>query len=277
MFKRKLSINRFFRAEDGAAMVIAALSLIAFLSLASLVTDMGLKYYQKSRLQSAMDAAALAAVKHMPDKNKAKIVALEYVEKNGFSVDWFDNGLDGQEALFTVPYAAVILDLGLPKVDGLTILKHWREKNRKEPVLILTAQGDVDSKVIGLNEGADDYLGKPFSLKEVVARINALLRRNGGYSSAQLTYKDVIFSIDTKKVTKNGVLVELAPREIALLEMFLLNKNRVLTKTAVEEKLYSWDDDVQSNAVEVHVHHLRKKLGKDIVKTINKIGYIMEE
>lgn len=199
------------------------------------------------------------------------------LEKNGFSVDWFDNGLDGQEALFTVPYAAVILDLGLPKVDGLTILKHWREKNRKEPVLILTAQGDVDSKVIGLNEGADDYLGKPFSLKEVVARINALLRRNGGYSSAQLTYKDVIFSIDTKKVTKNGVLVELAPREIALLEMFLLNKNRVLTKTAVEEKLYSWDDDVQSNAVEVHVHHLRKKLGKDIVKTINKIGYIMEE
>lgn len=199
------------------------------------------------------------------------------LEKNGFSVDWFDNGLDGQEALFTVPYAAVILDLGLPKVDGLTILKHWREKNRKEPVLILTAQGDVDSKVIGLNEGADDYLGKPFSLKEVVARINALLRRNGGYSSAQLTYKDVIFSIDTKKVTKNGVLVELAPREIALLEMFLLNKNRVLTKTAVEEKLYSWDDDVQSNAIEVHVHHLRKKLGKDIVKTINKIGYIMEE
>ena len=199
------------------------------------------------------------------------------LEKNGFSVDWFDNGLDGQEALFTVPYAAVILDLGLPKVDGLTILKHWREKNRKEPVLILTAQGDVDSKVIGLNEGADDYLGKPFSLKEVVARISALLRRNGGYSSAQLTYKDVIFSIDTKKVTKNGVLVELAPREIALLEMFLLNKNRVLTKTAVEEKLYSWDDDVQSNAVEVHVHHLRKKLGKDIVKTINKIGYIMEE
>ena len=199
------------------------------------------------------------------------------LEKNGFSVDWFDNGLDGQEALFTVPYAAVILDLGLPKVDGLTILKHWREKNRKEPVLILTAQGDVDSKVIGLNEGADDYLGKPFSLKEVVARINALLRRNGGYSSAQLTYKDIVFSIDTKKVTKNGVLVELAPREIALLEMFLLNKNRVLTKPAVEEKLYSWDDDVQSNAVEVHIHHLRKKLGKDIVKTINKIGYIMEE
>ena len=199
------------------------------------------------------------------------------LEKNGFSVDWFNDGLDGEEALYQAPYAAVILDLGLPGVDGLTILKHWREKNRKEPVLILTAQGDVDSKITGLNEGADDYLGKPFSLKEVIARINALLRRSSGYSAAILSYKNINFNPDTKQVTKDGVSVELAPREVALFEMFLLNKNRVLTKSQVEEKLYSWDDDVQSNAVEVHVHHLRKKLGKDIIKTINKIGYIMEE
>ena len=199
------------------------------------------------------------------------------LEKNGFSVDWFNDGLDGEEALYQAPYAAVILDLGLPGVDGLTILKHWREKNRKEPVLILTAQGDVDSKITGLNEGADDYLGKPFSLKEVIARINALLRRSSGYSAAILSYKNINFNPDTKQVTKDGASVELAPREVALFEMFLLNKNRVLTKSQVEEKLYSWDDDVQSNAVEVHVHHLRKKLGKDIIKTINKIGYIMEE
>ena len=199
------------------------------------------------------------------------------LEKNGFSVDWFNDGLDGEEALYQAPYAAVILDLGLPSVDGLTILKHWREKNRKEPVLILTAQGDVDSKITGLNEGADDYLGKPFSLKEVIARINALLRRSSGYSAAILSYKNINFNPDTKQVTKDGASVELAPREVALFEMFLLNKNRVLTKSQVEEKLYSWDDDVQSNAVEVHVHHLRKKLGKDIIKTINKIGYIMED
>lgn len=199
------------------------------------------------------------------------------LEKNGFTVDWFDNGADGEEALFQVPYAAVILDLGLPQVDGLTILKHWRDKGKKEPVLILTAQGDVDSRILGLNKGADDYLGKPFSLKEVVARLNALIRRQNGFATAELKYKDVTFNPDTKQVFKSGKLIDLSPREVSLLELLMLNKNRVLSKNLIEEKLYSWDDEVQSNAVEVHVHHLRKKLGKEIVKTVNKLGYMMEE
>lgn len=199
------------------------------------------------------------------------------LEKNGFNVDWFDNGADGEEALFQAPYAVVILDLGLPEIDGLTILKHWRDKGKIEPVLILTARGDVDSRILGLNKGADDYLAKPFSLKEVIARLNALIRRQGGYAVAEICFKDIKFNPATKQATKNGVSVELAPREVALLELLLLNKNRVLSKAVIEEKLYSWDDDVQSNAVEVHVHHLRKKLGKDVVRTINKIGYIMEE
>lgn len=199
------------------------------------------------------------------------------LEKNGFTVDWFDNGADGQEALFTAPYAAVILDLGLPEIDGLTILKYWRDQGRKEPILILTAQGDVDSRILGLNKGADDYLGKPFSLKEVVARINALLRRNGGYAVSEIKYCDIVFNVDIRKVYKNNIFVDLAPREIALLELLLLNKNRVLSKSTIEEKLYSWDEDVSSNAVEVHIHHLRKKLGKDIVRTVNKIGYVLED
>ncbi len=199
------------------------------------------------------------------------------LEKSGFTVDWFDNGTDGLEALFTAPYAAVILDLGLPQVDGLTILKRWREAGKKEPVLILTAQGDVDSRILGLNKGADDYLGKPFSLKEVIARINALLRRNSGYAASEIKFSDIIFNTDTKQVLKSGSIVDLSPREIALLELLLLNKNRVLSKSVIEEKLYSWDDDVSSNAVEVHIHHLRKKLGKDIVRTINKIGYVLED
>ena len=199
------------------------------------------------------------------------------LEKNGFTVDWFDNGADGEEALFQVPYAAVILDLGLPQIDGLTVLKHWRDKGKKEPVLILTAQGDVDSRILGLNKGADDYLGKPFSLKEVVARLNALIRRQNGFATAELKYKDIIFNPDTKQVFKAGKLIDLSPREVALLELLILNKNRVLSKSVIEEKLYSWDDEVQSNAVEVHVHHLRKKLGKDVVKTVNKLGYMMED
>ena len=199
------------------------------------------------------------------------------LEKSGFTVDWFDNGSDGQEALFTAPYAAVILDLGLPEIDGLTILKHWRDQGRKEPVLILTAQGDVDSRIIGLNKGADDYLGKPFSLKEVIARINALLRRNSGYAASEIKYYDIVFNSDTRKVYKKDTFIDLAPREIALLELLLLNKNRILSKSAIEEKLYSWDEDVSSNAVEVHIHHLRKKLGKDIVRTVNKMGYVLED
>ena len=199
------------------------------------------------------------------------------LEKLGFSVDWFTDGAEGEEALLQTPYAAVILDLGLPKTDGLEILQDWRRQNKNEPVLILTARGDVDQRIAGLNSGADDYLGKPFALKEVQARLNALIRRSGGQAAAVIKYKDIEFNPQTRKVLQNGKEVVLAPKELALLELLLLNKNRVLSKEVIENKIYSWDEEVSSNAVEVHIHHLRKKLGKDVVKTVNKIGYILED
>ncbi len=199
------------------------------------------------------------------------------LSKLGFTVDWFDDGADGQEALFQTPYDAVILDLGLPSIEGLDILKSWRNAGLNTPVLILTARGDVDERIKGLNSGADDYLAKPFALKEVQARLNALIRRSNGVTKPLIHFKNITFAPDTKTVMLNGEKVTLAPREVALLELLLLNKNKVLSKEAIENKLYSWDDDVASNAVEVHVHHLRKKLGKDIVKTINKIGYTLED
>ncbi len=199
------------------------------------------------------------------------------LEKLGFTVDWFDDGLDGKEALMQAPYDAVVLDLGLPGEDGLDILQDWRRQGHKEPVLVLTARGDVDQRIVGLNSGADDYLGKPFALKEVQARLNALIRRNHGNINPLITYKDITFNPQTREITKDGKTVVMSPREIALLELFLLNKNKVLSKEVIENKIYSWSDEVQSNAVEVHVHHLRKKLGKDIIKTINKIGYILGE
>lgn len=199
------------------------------------------------------------------------------LEKLGFSIDWFTDGLDGQEALYQAPYEAVVLDLGLPGTDGLSILKEWRNKGRKEPVLILTAQGDVDQRIVGLNSGADDYLGKPFALKEVQARLNAIIRRQNGQISPLISYKNITFNPQTRQVCLNDKEVVLSPKELALLELLLLNKNRVLSKESIESKIYSWDEDVSSNAVEVHVHHLRKKLGKEIVKTINKIGYILED
>ena len=167
--------------------------------------------------------------------------------------------------------------MGLPGADGLEILQHWRQKGRKEPVLILTARGDVDQRILGLNCGADDYLGKPFALKEVQARLNAIIRRNNGHPTPDISYKNIHFNPQTRKVFQGGKEVVLSPKELIVLELLMLNKNKVLSKESIENKIYSWDEEVQSNAVEVHIHHLRKKLGKEIVKTINKIGYIMEE
>lgn len=199
------------------------------------------------------------------------------LEKIGFTVDWFRDGEDGEEALMQAPYDTVILDLGLPGKDGLEILQNWRNKAYKTPVLILTARGDVEQRITGLNLGADDYLGKPFSLKEVQARLNALIRRNSGQATPLITYKNVTFNPQTRKATLDGKEVVFSPKELIVLELLLLNKNKVLSKEAIENKIYSWGDEVQSNAVEVHIHHLRKKLGKDFIKTINKIGYILEE
>ena len=197
--------------------------------------------------------------------------------KLGFSVDWFQDGEEAFEALFQAPYDAVVLDLGLPGKDGLSILKEWRLQKRNEPVLILTARGDVDQRVIGLDSGADDYLAKPFALKEVAARLKALIRRYNDKMEPVVKIKNITYYPETKKVEADGKEVVLSPKELQLLELLMLNRNKVLQKNIIEEKLYAWDDDVSSNAVEVHVHHLRKKLGKDIIKTINKIGYMLEE
>ncbi len=198
------------------------------------------------------------------------------LQKMGFTVDWFQDGNDVFEALFQAPYDAVVLDLGLPGKDGLSILKEWRLNKRKEPVLILTARGDVDQRIIGLDSGADDYLAKPFALAEVAARLKALIRRTNDRVDPVITIKNITYYPETKMVTKDNTPIVLTPKELKLLELLLMNVNKVLTKELIEDKLYSWGDDVQSNTVEVHIHHLRKKLGKDIVKTINKIGYMME-
>lgn len=191
----------------------------------------------------------------------------------GFSVDWFKDGTEGMEALETAPYEAVILDLGLPGTDGLTILQHWRRQGRKEPVLVLTARGDVNQRVIGLDSGADDYLPKPFALAEVAARLKALIRRRNDRLEPEIRHGNLLFNPSTRQVFQNGQEISLAPKELLLLELLLHNPRQVMTKEMIESKLYNWDEEVSSNAVEVHVHHLRRKLGKNLIKTINKIGY----
>ncbi len=199
------------------------------------------------------------------------------LSKLGFTVDWFTGGEDGFEALFQAPYDAVVLDLGLPDKDGLSILKEWRSRKYREPVLVLTARGDVDERIAGLDSGADDYLGKPFALGEVAARLKALIRRFHDRTEPVMSVGNVSFYPETKSITLNGIPVTLAPKELLLLELLLLNRGKVLSKETIENKLYSWNDEVQSNAVEVHVHHLRKKLGRGIIKTVNKIGYMLGE
>ena len=199
------------------------------------------------------------------------------LNKLGFSVDWFQNGLDGREALLQAPYDAVVLDLGLPGIDGLSILKEWRMQGKKEPVLILTARGDVDQRIIGLESGADDYLAKPFALAEVAARIKALIRRHNDTITPIIKHGNITFNPYTRTVQLEGKEIILSPKELTVLELLLNNKNKVLSKETIENKIYSWCEEVSSNAVEVHIHHLRKKLGKNIIKTINKIGYMLGE
>jgi two-component system response regulator QseB len=197
--------------------------------------------------------------------------------KLGFSVDWFIDGKEGLTALGSAPFDAVVLDLSLPGIDGLEILRQWRQQGQDEPVLILTARDAVEQRVAGLQQGADDYLCKPFALSEVAARLQALIRRRHGQLQPVLSHGAVVMESASHTVTLDGEPLLLKSRELALLELFLINKGRVLTRAQLEEKLYGWDDDVSSNAVEVHIHHLRKKLGSQFIRTIHGVGYTLGE
>lgn len=197
------------------------------------------------------------------------------LSKLGFSVDWFTDGVEGKQALYSAPYDAVILDLTLPGIDGLEILREWRDKHHSEPVLILTARDALDQRVEGLRLGADDYLCKPFALIEVAARLEALVRRTHGQARSELRHGNVTLDPTNLIATLDGEPLILKPKEFALLELLLRNTGRVLPRKLIEEKIYTWDDDVSSNAVEVHVHHLRRKLGSHFIRTVHGIGYTL--
>lgn len=195
------------------------------------------------------------------------------LSKQQFVVDWFNDGKLGFEALFSTEYDAVVLDLTLPKMDGLAILKQWRKENQDTPVLILTARDTLDERILGFNAGADDYLCKPFALMEVVVRLQALVRRRYKQSSSVQVVGTLEIDSSSHAVSLNGESLTLTAKEFKLLELFVNNKNRVLSRSAIEEKLYSWDSEVSSNALEVYIHNLRKKLGKSWIKTVHGVGY----
>lgn len=195
---------------------------------------------------------------------------------DGYSVDLVDTLKNAHIAIDAQKYDLIILDIGLPDGNGLDFLKEIREDGIKTSVLILTAYASVIDRIKGLDSGADDYLAKPFDLRELFARIRALRRRAAGIASPKIEVGDVSLSPSSKKVKKNGVLIDIAPKEFAILQTLMEKSGKVLSKTQIEDSLYGWNMEVESNTVEVHIHGIRKKLGKDFIKTIRGVGYIIE-
>ena len=199
------------------------------------------------------------------------------LQQDGYAVDWVTDGAAGRVALDTAGdgYALELLDLGLPKKSGLDLLKEARRAGNKVRVLIVTARDAVADRVAGLDAGADDYLTKPFSLDELQARMRALLRRDVTRETNVLRHRELALDSAARTVTMAGRSVELSAREFALLAALLERPGSALSKAQLEERIYKWGDEVESNAVEVHVHHLRRKLGAETIRTIRGVGYAL--
>lgn len=191
----------------------------------------------------------------------------------GFAVDWVTDGQSADHALLVEDFDVVVLDLGLPRLSGLDVLTRARGRRQDVPILILTARDATGDKVAGLDSGADDYLVKPIDLDELAARIRALTRRRAGRATPLLTYGTLVLDPAARSVSLDGVPVELSGREISLLQFLLENVGRVLTRTQLEQSLYGWQDEPISNALDVHIHHLRRKLGSGLIRTLRGVGY----
>jgi DNA-binding response OmpR family regulator len=192
-----------------------------------------------------------------------------------YAVDWARDGDAADTALRTQPYDLVLLDLGLPKRDGLAVLRDLRARKNRTPVLVATARDAVAQRIEGLDAGADDYVLKPYDLDELLARIRALLRRAAGRAEPVYEHKGVCINPATREATVNGVPVVLSAREWAVLEPLIARPGMVLSRQQLEDKLYGWGDEVSSNAVEVYIHGLRKKLGPELVLNVRGVGYLV--
>ncbi len=191
----------------------------------------------------------------------------------GFAVDWLKDGHLADLALQSENFDLLILDLGLPRVDGMAVLQRLRSRGQTLPVLILTARDATGDKVGGLDAGADDYLVKPIDLDELAARARALTRRSTGRAAPLLRHGDLTLDPAAHRVTRGEHTVDLSSREFSLLHLLLENAGRVLTRSQLEQSLYGWGDEPDSNALEVHIHHLRKKLGSELIRTLRGVGY----
>lgn len=199
------------------------------------------------------------------------------LKQDGYAVDWVRDGVSAEAAWRANPFDVMLLDLGLPRKDGLEVLRALRRAHQDLPVLIMTARDAVSDRVAGLDAGADDYLVKPFDLDELSARVRALLRRRGGRADPVIRHGTLTLNPATKAVSVAGEPVALSPREFALLEALLDRPGAVLSRAQLEERIYGWDDGVDSNAVEVHIHALRRKIGADLIRNVRGVGYKVQK
>ena len=200
---------------------------------------------------------------------------LQVLRSEHYAVDWVRDGIMADQALKTERYDLLLLDLGLPKRDGLEVLRALRARRDAVPVLIATARDGVAERIAGLDAGADDYVVKPYDIDELLARARALLRRSAGRGEPVFEHKGVSLNPATREATVDGQPVQLSAREWAVLEPLIARPGAVLSRTQLEEKLYSWKDDISSNAVEVYIHNVRKKLGSELIQTVRGLGYVV--
>ena len=195
------------------------------------------------------------------------------LKREGFTVDWVYDGESASRVLRSEEFDLLLLDLGLPRKGGLEVLAAARTCGQELPVLIITARDAVSDRVQGLDAGADDYLVKPFDLDELAARIRALLRRKSGRTAPMVEHLGVVLNAATHQVTRDGREIALSPKEFALLQLLVERPGTILSRARIEERLYGWGEEVESNAVEVHIHGLRRKLGADYILNVRGVGY----
>ena len=197
------------------------------------------------------------------------------LRQDGYTADWARDGNSAEAAVATNEYDAILLDLGLPGRSGLELLAQWRRKKNTVPILIITARDSVDDRIAGLDTGADDYLVKPFDLNELAARLRALLRRRSGRATPVIEHGPLHLDPATHEVRLNGTAVKLSGREFALLQALLQAPGVPLSRSQLEDRLYGWEEEIGSNAVEVHIHALRRKIGSELIRNVRGVGYMV--
>ncbi|HUN27172.1 MAG TPA: response regulator transcription factor [Steroidobacteraceae bacterium] len=197
------------------------------------------------------------------------------LEQDGYTVDWIRDGVGAAAALAASGFDIVLLDLGLPKRDGLAVLREARARGNVTPMIVITARDDVQSRIAGLDSGADDYLVKPFDLDELAARMRSVLRRGAGRGEPLLEHRGIRLNPVTHEVSRDGEPVALSAREYAVLEALLIRPGAILSRAQLEDRLYGWAEEIESNAVEVYIHSLRRKLGADAIRTVRGVGYCL--